>query len=245
MADGCAGPRHQRLLAHARECSGVGRTHLVPGQDGEHGGCRSATTNAMATSVVCVRERWNCRAPRAAASVAAAPCRTTDGAFRVGPSADGTPHFDVGERETTEAGSERLHHGLLRREACGQGLTRIGGAAGVRLFGVGEEAGGKPGTACQHPSEPGHVDRIHADADDGTAFGGGVTVGGRAHAPGDVCAGRVQRGGVQRGGVERGGRSFDGHRPGWLLEGVASGSPVTPKMPHISAQVTWGFGRDR
>ena len=165
MADGRTGPRHEGLLAHARECGGVGRTHLVPGQDGEHGGCRSATTNAMATSVVCVKERWNC--PGAACGGQRGRRPVEDDRRSVAGRAHpvGTAHLDLGERKTTEPGSERLHYGLLRCEARGQGLARIGRTAGVRLFGVGEEAGGKPGTARQHPPEPGHIDRIHADAD--------------------------------------------------------------------------------
>ena len=57
----------------------VGRPHLVAGQDGEHGAARSATTKAMATSVVWVNDRWKVPAPDFSASAAAPACRTRRG----------------------------------------------------------------------------------------------------------------------------------------------------------------------
>src|SRR5581483_360323 len=56
----------------------VDGAHLLGGDDRQHR--YSATTNATATSSECVSDRWKTDAPRSAASAAALPCNTTDGA---------------------------------------------------------------------------------------------------------------------------------------------------------------------
>ena len=212
MADGRAGPADQGLVADlesaaasaarisSRVRTGSTRVTVPPRR-------RRWPPRSCGSS-----ERWNCPAPRCGGQRGGRPVedeRRRAGGRRPAPAARRTS-TSVSAKPPRPV-PERLHHRLLGGEARRQGLGRIGGAAGVRLFGVGEEAGGEPGAAGQDPPEAGHVDRIHPDADDRMR----ATVGAARHAarrrPSSARRASVVASAPP---VDGAGRSFDGHRLG-------------------------------
>ena len=78
--------------------------------------------------------------------------------------------LDVGQREGAQADAERLHDGLLGREAGRQALGRgpSNRPASARSASVKSRAA-KPGPAGQHAAEPRHVDGVDTHADDAAA----------------------------------------------------------------------------